>query len=212
MKHGLTGVAMALLAATGAWAECGALPGTVHYADDFVDDLGGWDYLPGAADLQSPVMALNPTADDNVSIAVLVQTFWADQGTYCADIALPPAPAGNRVAAGLIFWAKDYSNYNLFQIDTEGQVSLWRLSDSGWTSLMPLTPAAALNLGPGAVNEVMVKVEGTTLTLMLNGLEIKKLRAQPPGGEPKFGVYAQVDTKGQLASPVTVPHFRVMAP
>jgi hypothetical protein len=213
MKYGFLGAAIALTMATGAaFADCDKLPGTVHYADDFADDLGGWDYLAGAADLQPPVMALTPTAGDNVSIAVLVQTFWANDGTYCADIALPPAPPGNRVAAGLIFWAKDYNNYNLFQIDTEGQISLWRLSDSGWTSLVPLTRAEALNLSPGALNELVVKVEGTTLTLMLNGLEVRKLRAQAPGGEPKFGLYAQVDTKGTLATPVTVPHFRVMAP
>lgn len=201
------------LSATSARAACEVLPGSAVLDDTFADELWGWDVLAPRVYVQPPQLILDPAAEGKTNISVLVNTFFAEQGTFCADMALPATPAGNRIAAGVIFWAKDYSNFHLFQIDTNGGASLWRLSEAGgWTSLVPITETPLIRREAGASNEVRIDVADTLLTLSINGSEFRKLRAQRPGAETKFGAYAQVDAPVATPVPVAVTRYRVLAP
>lgn len=212
IRTAMTGCFLAVLATGPAVAACEKLQGEVIYEDAFADNLGGWDLLPPNAVIRPPELVLDPGAEDSTSIAVQVTTFSASDGTYCLDMVLPPAPEGNRIAVGLIFWAKDYSNENLFQIDTDKQASLWRLSDQGgWTGLVPLTVTDSIKLAPDGANEIKINVSGTTLALSINGTEFKKIRAQKPAGDLRFGVYAQLDAKATLPEPVIIKQFRVVS-
>lgn len=201
------------MTATAAFAACDALPGNAILDDSFADELWGWDVLAPRVYVQPPQLVLDPAAEGKTNISVLVNTFFAEQGTFCADMTMPATPAGNRIATGVIFWAKDYSNFSLFQIDSNGGASLWRLTEGGgWTSLVPITETPLINRSPGAVNEVRVDVADTLITLTINGSEFRKLRAQRPGTDTKFGAYAQVDAPVATPVNVAVSRYRVIAP
>lgn len=216
----LSGAALALalstaavIAPSAAGAACEAVAGTAILDDSFADELWGWDVLAPRVYVKPPQLVLDPAAEGKTNISVLVNAFFAEQGTFCADMAMPAAPAGNRIAAGVVFWATDYSNYYLFQIDTEGGASLWRLTENaGWISLVPITDTPLIRREAGAVNEVRVDVADTLITLSINGSEFRRLRAQRPGRDSKFGAYAQIDAPVPGSVPVTISRYRVLAP
>jgi hypothetical protein len=98
----------------------------------------------------------------------------------------------NDAAAGLVFWAKDYANYHLFQVMDDGTMIVFRRIGDRWLTPMAVkeVPAAAkFDLTAGA--ELRVVTSGRRATLFINGVEVGVISGQPPANESSIGLYAQ---------------------
>lgn len=188
---------------------CEGQTGAVIFEDTFADDSGGWEMTPPQAVIVPPTMLL---ALDSQFEAISAQnlTFNATDGDYCATIKLPPQPApDNDLAFGIQFWASDYSNVMSFMVFTNKSVGLYKKVDNAWSTVFNQTDVAAVDTTAGAVNEIRVQAKAGMLKLLVNGTEIKSVRAQVPAGALRFGVYAQIDTPVEPPPAIVVTSFKV---
>jgi hypothetical protein len=203
----LAGV-LVLASGSAVMAACDGQRGATIFEDKFQDGYGGWDLTPPIAKISPPVLSLNLGDGQHTYIHTQVLTFNADSGDYCVDFTLPNAPQGNRLAFGLAFWATDYSNLMLWQVDTNKTAALFKRADGNWNLISSAT-VDAIKTGAGAVNTLRVLADGDRLTLLVNDINVRVIRAQVPKGRLRFGLYAQLDAAAKIDQGVEIRHFRV---
>lgn len=93
-------------------------------------------------------------------------------------------------AAGLVFWAKDYSDYYKFMIDAAGEYHVTRLVGNRWASIIDWKPNDAIKKGLGQTNELRVVTEEHTATLYVNGVQLIHFKGQHPEGGQLIGFNA----------------------
>lgn len=95
-------------------------------------------------------------------------------------------------AAGLMFWAADYSNFYALQVDTGGRFFVGRYTaGKRWMSAVPWKPHDAIKKGVGETNELRVVTKEHTATLYINGVEVASFKGQHPEGGQSVGMMAQ---------------------
>jgi hypothetical protein len=201
---------ISILGSTGAAraATCDDQKGSVIFEDTFADDSGGWESdsalkLGGGA----LTMHLDPKYDD---FSELNGTFNASDADYCMEVVVPKSVADdNPVTVGLLFWAADYNNFFLVQIQSDGHEQLYRRTAGTWAMVADLTNPS-VKLDPGSVAAIRVQAAGNLIAPTVNGVDLKKVRAQMPSGPLKFGVH--IETFKDNPAPgisVSVKRFRV---
>lgn len=188
------GVLGITLGAPGVALACKAEPNAV-FSDDFKDDSGGWDLSGG--NLKFGGDGLSATMPKGgVATLLLNLTFSARSGTMCTTYAVPtvkdPLPS-----QGIVFWATDSRNFYMVQTDINRKAYIYRRADGAWIKLYD-AEVPGMKVEPGDTNEMAITIKDTTITVSINGAEIRHFRAQPPDGAMRFGLYMQ------SASPVTV--------
>ncbi len=203
--------ALQLLAWTPALACTGQI-GAVIFQDTFKDDSGGWDETPPQAAVVPPafIFALDASAG---SMSAHNLTFNATDGDYCIDFVLPPAIASNnQIYAGLEFWATDYGNFMMVQAGSDGSVGLYKLASGNWTTVAGHHKCTGFNSGANATNSLRVTALSGTITIYLNGTQVKVIRAQEPTNPAlEFGMYAQDDTAVDNAPKIQITNYSVTA-
>jgi hypothetical protein len=100
--------------------------------------------------------------------------------------------------------ASDYANVWLADVFPDGKVKLNKLANSRWSTIWQTPPNNNLvKTGPTDVNSVRAVVKNGTIAVIVNGQTLKSVRAQMPGGDLKFGFYAEYDKAS--ATPVLFP-------
>lgn len=155
--------------------------------DSFADDTGGWESDP-VMKFENGAMAVTPTATGTV-FRELNAGFLAKELDFCVDTVWPDK-IDNAPAFGLIFWAPDYRNHFLAQIDTKKQASLHRYTNEVWAMIWRGDVASIKN-GPGEANNLRVVAKDNLITFYVNGEKVKATKAQMPKLESRFGVYLQ---------------------
>jgi hypothetical protein len=86
---------------------------------------------------------------------------------------------------GINFWATDYGNLYVVALGPDGRSWLSRRSDQKWTRIAVTNP----NIKPdvGSVVAIRVRAAGDLIAPSINGVDLKKVRAQMPSGALKFG-------------------------
>jgi hypothetical protein len=87
---------------------------------------------------------------------------------------------------GINFWATDYGNLYVVALGPDGRSWLSRRSDQKWTRIADLTNP---NIKPdvGSVVAIRVQAAGNLIAPSINGVDLKKVRAQMPSGALRFG-------------------------
>jgi hypothetical protein len=203
-------VALQLIALTPGWA-CTGQVGAVIFQDKFTDDSGGWDESPPQSVVTPPAYLFTLDANDG-SVASQNLTFNATDGDYCMDFILPPAiAADNQLYAGIQFWATDYNNNMQVFVSTNKIATFGKLVGGTWSSISSV-PNIPLNATPNAVNSLRVTVLVGTITIYLNGTQLKVVRAQEPTAQNlKFGIYVQDDTAVDKVPPIKITGYSVTA-
>jgi hypothetical protein len=199
-----------------AWSPARACTGQVGasiFQDNFADDSGGWDEQPPAATVQPPayVLALD---SQNTALSTLDQTFTATSGDFCMDVVLPAPAAGNNViSAGIMFWATDYNNFTVAQVNDDGSVSAFRQVASVWSNpIFTVQNAPGYNSAANATNSLRVTALSGLTTVYLNGTKIKSFRAQQPtNASLSFGIFIQDGTAAANIPAVKVSGYSVTA-
>jgi hypothetical protein len=203
-------VALQLVAWNSVWA-CTGQVGTAIFQDKFTDDSGGWDESPPLNVVVPPAFVFTLDANDT-GVASQNLTFNATDGDYCMDFILPPAiSANNQMYAGLEFWAADYNNNMQVFVASNGSVTLGKQTSGNW-AVISSVPNAPFNSTTNAVNSLRVTALAGTITVYLNGTQLKTVRAQEPTNPSlKFGIYVQNDTAVANVPPVKITGFSVTA-
>jgi hypothetical protein len=201
-------VILQFMAMPAAWA-CDGQPGSLVYEDTFADDSGGWDETPPSSLVKPPAYVFTLDATTG-SVAAQVLTFHTTDGDFCMQIALPkPTTPDNTPAAGIEFWAVDYSNLMLAQLTGLGNVSLFSRTSGTWQALFSVNNAPGFKPDPGAVNDLRVNAVGGKIAVYLNGTQIKVIRAQIPTGMLRFGMFASWVKSADGSPPITVTSYKV---
>jgi hypothetical protein len=202
-----------LICLTGAAIACEGQVGKVVFEDNFADDSGGWGLAKDYATIKNNTLVMRPNlgAKDNTAVWFSwVAGFSAVDGDYCAELVLPPAPTpDNSVGAGVIFWLKDNNNKYTFNIFTNKSLGIYRMIDGKWSNLYADQNNVAIKTEKDAVNTLRIVAKEGKLTLFVNGVQVKAIRAQAPEGESHFGIWAQVEKPTDADTAVVVKSFKV---
>jgi hypothetical protein len=197
--------AVALAPAAG--LACSGQVGDTIYEDTFQDDSGGWELTPPVAVIKPPNFLISLNANSLI-VNSQVLTFRAKEADYCLEGTLPKALApDNNFYLGLEFWATDYRNYWLAQLQSDGGVSLWTMSNGAWTNIFRAPPSPGFK--QEAPNSLRVTTIGGKIAVFLNDQPVKTVRAQIPQSDLRFGIYGSLDKPTDGVSPITVTSYKV---
>lgn len=187
--------------------SCEGQVGKTIYEDTFEDDSGGWDISQPLSAIKPPNLLITLNGN-TTNVGSQVLTFHAKEADFCLEGTIPKPPApDNSFALGLEFWATDYRNLWLAMMASDGTVSLFSEANGVWTSIAKVPNAPGFKAdGPNALR---VTTLGGKIAIFLNDQPVKKIRAQIPEGEFRFGVYGQLDKGTDGAPPITFSSYKV---
>lgn len=165
-----------------------ACEGKPIFQDQFQDDTGGW-YMDAGARVENGNFILQVAAISTAK--TLNATFSVKDADICTEVVWA---TGNisRHKAGLMFWADDYTNFYLLLIVGDGSVAIFRQLNGRWLTISNNTVNPAVRTNPGDVNRLRARVVGNLVSLWVNDVKIRDLRAQAPA-EWQFGLYGESD-------------------
>ncbi len=184
--------------------------GASIFEDKFADDSGGWDLSLPNVKIVPPTMQILLNKDTSVGFT-LNQTFNASDGVYCQDVVFPPPVAGNVLSAGIQFWATDANNLYMFMVGDDGNAGFFKKVNNAWTTVFTGLKVEGFNPAPGASHEIVVQAKAGVLTLSVDGVKIKTIRAQMPVGALQFGVFTQATVSVDPPATIQITQFAVTA-
>jgi hypothetical protein len=205
--------ALQIAAGASAWA-CDGQVGAVVFEDTFADDSGGWEQMPPENTIKPPYFLAAPDKAAT-GMASLNLTFTATSGDFCLEAILPPktAPGGGK-GIGIVFYATDYDNFMETEVGSDASIGLWSKKAGKWNTIFKTPSSPAFKAGPGASNALRVVALDGTLTVYLNGVQVKATRTQVPTGDLRFGIMGEfLDSSTAIdgSPPIQVTSFKVTA-
>jgi len=174
----------------GAWA-CQATSGAPILNENFKTPDPGWGPPDESAAFTTAGLVLKPPI--NGSAWRWNPNYSADNHDLCVTVVNPsPLPARGDIGdVGVWFWDRDAQNFYTATLSLAGTVSVDRLVNGAWQTVLAPTAADAVKTAAGAENQVEVVLRGNAGTFYVNGAKIGDFRGEPPpnGGAP--GVYAE---------------------
>jgi glucose/mannose transport system substrate-binding protein len=156
----------------------------ILYQDNFTNLDPSWG-LPGERlSVENGKLTLKPAPDTTQSILNQANVF-ADADIR-VEVILPAGDAS--VPGGLIFWAKDHSNFYCLCIDAAGYFKISRYVTDRWLQPVGWIENEAINKGIGQVNKLRVVTKGHLATAYINDKQVTTFNGQPPPGGGCVGV------------------------
>src|SRR6266446_2640445 len=161
-----------------------ALAGEVLYEDNFINLDPSWGPASEILSVKDGKLTLKPAL--NTTQSVLNQSNVFDDADIAVDIILS---AGDPIVpGGLIFWAKDYSNFYCLSIDANGSFKISHFVTDRWLSPVGWTKSEAVKKGVGQANKLRVVTKGRQATAFINDQQVVTINGQPPQGGGCVGV------------------------
>jgi hypothetical protein len=171
-------------------ASCDDQKGKLIYEDTFADDSGGWE-ADSNAKAGGGQYAIHLAAPHDVWQS-LNATFNASEADYCMEFVVPKSVApDNAVQVGLAFWGLDYDNYYLASVLSDGTALVVRKTNKKWSTLASKLSDPGMKVTEGSVAVIRVHAAGNLITFSVNGIELKKIRAEMLSGPLRFGIYLE---------------------
>jgi glucose/mannose transport system substrate-binding protein len=162
----------------------GAVAGEILYEDSFTNLDPSWG-LPGERlSVDNGKLTLKPAPDTTQSILNQANVF--EDADIRVEVILPAGDTS--VPGGLIFWAKDHSNFYCLCIDAAGYFKISRYVTDRWLQPVGWIENAAVNKGIGQVNKLRVVTKGHQATAYINDQQVATFNGQPPLGGGCIGV------------------------
>ncbi len=156
-----------------------AVAGDVLYEDDFTNLDPSWGTPGDILSVKEGKLVLKPAL--NTTQSVLNQSNVFDDADIQVEVTLS---AGDPiVAGGLIFWAKDYTNFYCLCIDANGSFKISHFVTDRWLNPVGWTESDAINKGVGQVNKLRIVTKGRQATAFINDKQVITTNGQPPQGE-----------------------------
>ncbi len=158
--------------------------GDVLYEDNFTNLDPSWGTPGDILSVKDGKLILKPAL--NTTQSVLNQSNVFDDADIAVDVIL--STGDPIVPGGLIFWAKDYSNFYCLSIDANGSFKISHFVTDRWLSPVGWTKSEAMNTGLGQVNKLRVVTKGRQATAYINDKEVVTINGQPPQGGGCVGI------------------------
>src|ERR1700730_12085451 len=158
--------------------------GDVLYEDNFTNLDPSWGTPGDILSVKDGKLILKPAL--NTTQSVLNQSNVFDDADIAVDIIL--SSGDPIVPGGLIFWAKDYSNFYCLSIDANGSFKISHFVTDRWLSPVGWTKSEAMNTGIGQGNNLRVVTKGRQATAYINDKEVVTINGQPPQGGGCVGI------------------------
>jgi glucose/mannose transport system substrate-binding protein len=156
----------------------------ILYEDDFTNLDPSWG-TPGAIlSVKEGRLVLEPAL--NTTQSVLNQSHVFDDADIEVQVIL--SSGDPIVPAGLIFWAKDYSNFYCFNINVNGSFKISHFVIDRWLTPVGWTDSPAINKGIGQSNKLRVLTKGRQAIAYINDKEVITINGQPPQGGGCVGI------------------------
>ena len=196
-------IAGILAAPAPGWA-CGS--GAPLFVDDFTHIDEGWGPQNPGRELGEGKLLLRPNA--NVSMHNFNVTHIYANADACVSVSPGSySSAENKIGAGLLFWAQSDQTNFAFDISPDGYWAIINHTPDNPQMALARGQSSAIRTGPGAVNELEVRLNGSSIEAYINGTRVADVNAQGPLGGGPFGLYASSE---KIAStPWTFSNFQI---
>jgi glucose/mannose transport system substrate-binding protein len=154
------------------------------YEDNFTNLDPSWGTPGDILSVKDGKLILKPAL--NTTQSVLNQSNVFDDADIALEVTL--SKGDSIVPGGLIFWAKDYSNFYCLSIDANGSFKISHFVTDRWLSPVGWTESEAINKGIGQSNKLRVTTKGRQATAYINDKEVVAINGQPPQGGGCVGV------------------------
>src|ERR1700722_8961346 len=161
-----------------------AFGGDILYEDDFTNLDPSWGTPGDILSVKDGKLILKPAP--NTTQSVLNQSNVFDDADIQVEVAL--SSGDPIVAGGLIFWAKDYSNFYCLCIDADGSFKISHFVTDRWLTPVGWTESDAINKGLGQSNKLRVVTKGRQATAFVNDQQVITINGQPPQGGGCVGI------------------------
>src|SRR6266446_8740748 len=156
----------------------------VLYKDDFTNLDPSWGIPGESLSVKDGKLILRPA--HNTTQSVLNQSNVFDDADIAVDVIL--SSGDPIVPGGLVFWAKDYSNFYCLSIDANGSFKISHFVTDRWLSPVGWTESDAVKKGVGQANKLRVVTKGRQATAFINDQQVVTINGQPPQGGGCVGV------------------------
>jgi len=161
-----------------------AVEGEILYEDNFSNLDPSWGISSERLSAEDGKLTIKPSP--NTTQSILNQSHVFDDADIRIEVVMPDGDA--NVPGGLIFWAKDHSNFYCFCIDAAGYFKISRYVTDRWLQPVGWTENEAINKGIGQVNKLRVVTKGPQATAYINDKQVTTFNGQPPKGGGCVGV------------------------
>jgi glucose/mannose transport system substrate-binding protein len=161
-----------------------AFAGDVLYEDDFTNLDPSWGTPGDILSVKDGKLVLKPAL--NTTQSVLNQSNVFEDADIEVNVIL--SSGDPVVAGGLIFWAKDYTNFYCLCIDAKGSFKISHFVTDRWLNPVEWTDSDAINKGVGQVNKLRVVTKGRQATAFVNDKQVITINGQPPQGGGCVGI------------------------
>jgi glucose/mannose transport system substrate-binding protein len=176
---------IAVIIAVFVWAPVrAAYGGDILYEDDFTNLDPSWGTAGDILSVKDGKLVLKPAL--NTTQSVLNQSNVFEDADIELQITL--SSGDPIVPGGLIFWAKDYSNFYCFSIDANGSFKISHFVTDRWLTPVGWTASDAINKGVGQANKLRVVTKGRQVIAYINDKEVITINGQPPQGGGCVGI------------------------
>lgn len=194
-------VALALLATAGMACE----GQEVQFEDQFEDTLGGWDR---SEERKVTDGRFTLTMQGYQGWTSLNRAFVFEEADTCVETiwANDEVPLSG---AGVIIWAKDYDNFYLLELLSNGKYAVYRKVNASWVTLQDQTDLPNIKKEKGASNTVRVQAKGNRAGLFVNGEKVVEFRGQPPKQGWHVGVFAECMTQECKTTAISFDNVKI---
>jgi glucose/mannose transport system substrate-binding protein len=158
--------------------------GEVLYEDNFTNLDPSWGTPGEILSVKEGKLVLKPAL--NTTQSVLNQSNVFDDADTEVQITL--SSGDPIVPGGLVFWAKDYSNFYCLCIDANGSFKISHFVVDRWLNPVGWTESDTINKGVGQTNNLRVVTTGRQATAYINDKEVITINGQPPQGGGCIGI------------------------
>ncbi|MBV8376751.1 MAG: substrate-binding domain-containing protein, partial [Verrucomicrobia bacterium] len=158
--------------------------GDILYQDDFTNLDPGWGTPGDILSVKEGKLILKPALNTTQSVLNQANVF------NDADIQLEVSLSSGDpiVAGGLIFWAKDYSDFYCLCINARGSFKISHYVTDRWLIPVGWTVSDAIHRGVGMANKLRVVTKGRQATAFINDQQVITINGQPPQGGGCVGI------------------------
>jgi glucose/mannose transport system substrate-binding protein len=158
--------------------------GEVLFEDNFTNLDPSWGTPGEILSVKEGKLLLKPAL--NTTQSVLNQSNVFDDADV--EVQMTLSTGNPSVPGGLIFWAKDYSNFYCLCIDGNGSFKISHFVIDRWLNPASWTQSDAINKGIGQTNKLRVVTKGRQAVAYINGQEVVTINGQPPQGGGCVGI------------------------
>lgn len=185
----LAGTFASILLLNGVGAALACEGSKILFEETFDDNLCNWPCGPRGK-IENGKFTLHPK-EGSYNVSTILPGYFFRDADMCLTFTFAKVPEGEKMAAGLLFWAQNYNNNYGVKLYSNGQVTIWREKDKKFTWLKVMKKVPAVKTGMGSENLIRVTTDRDRVTVYVNGTEVHKFRAQRPEGDTKIGLWVQ---------------------